>query len=459
MDEKENILGTESIGKLLFKMSLPAITAQVINALYNIVDRIYIGHLPEVGSLALAALGVSFPLIMIISAFSALVGMGGAPRASIALGGGKKDEAEKILGNAFSTLVLMSIILTVFFLFTKDTLLTWFGATEKTLPFASSYFTIYVCGTISVQLALGLNAFISSQGFAATSMLTVIIGAVTNIVLDPILIYGLNMGVQGAAVATVLSQTVSALWVLKFLLGKKTILKIRKEFLKPEPKILMPVIALGIAPFIMQSTESLVQLTFNSQLKRYGGEDVDFLISSMSILLSTMQFMTLPIIGLTQGSQPIISYNYGAGKIDRVKKAFRLLFTISLAYTFLMWCLCMFVPQIFVYMFSPDPRLIEITPRYMRIFMAGMIILGAQFSCQQTFVALGQAKISMFLALLRKIILLIPLALILPKFMGLTGIYVAEPVADVLASVSTTAAFFFFSRKLFRGQKKPRGAQ
>ena len=309
MDQQENKLGTQPVGKLLIQMSLPAITAQVINALYNIVDRIYIGHLPEVGSLALASLGVAFPLIMIISAFAALVGMGGAPRAAIALGAGRKDEAEKILGNSFSALGIMSVVLTVVFLLSSETLLTWFGATENSLPMAKEYFTIYVLGTISVQMALGLNTFISSQGFSTTSMLTVLIGAVSNIILDPILIYGFDMGVRGAAVATVISQTISAVWVLIFLTGKKTILKIKPQNMKLNKSILLPTLALGISPFIMQSTESLVQLTFNAQIKRYGGTEVDMLISAMSILLSCMQFFTLPIVGLTQGAQPIVSYN------------------------------------------------------------------------------------------------------------------------------------------------------
>ena len=298
MEEKENKLGTQPVGKLLVQMSLPAITAQVINALYNIVDRIYIGHLPEVGSLALASLGVAFPLIMIISAFAALIGMGGAPRAAIALGAGKKEEAEKILGNCFSALVILSVVLTVLFLMTSETLLTWFGATENSLPMANSYFTIYVMGTISVQMALGLNSFISSQGFSAMSMMTVVIGAICNIVLDPILIYGFDMGVQGAAIATVFSQTVSAVWVVAFLLGKKTILRIKRQYLKINAAVLLPTLALGISPFIMQSTESLVQLTFNAQIKRYGGDQVDLLISAMSILLSCIQFFVLPLNGL-----------------------------------------------------------------------------------------------------------------------------------------------------------------
>ncbi len=449
MDQQENKLGTQPVGKLLIQMSLPAITAQVINALYNIVDRIYIGHLPEVGSLALASLGVAFPLIMIISAFAALVGMGGAPRAAIALGAGRKDEAEKILGNSFSALGIMSVVLTVVFLLSSETLLTWFGATENSLPMAKEYFTIYVLGTISVQMALGLNTFISSQGFSTTSMLTVLIGAVSNIILDPILIYGFDMGVRGAAVATVISQTISAVWVLIFLTGKKTILKIKPQNMKLNKSILLPTLALGISPFIMQSTESLVQLTFNAQIKRYGGTEVDMLISAMSILLSCMQFFTLPIVGLTQGAQPIVSYNYGAKKIDRVKKAFRLLLTSAMIYTTTVWALTLLFPQVFIQLFSSDPALMEFAPKFLRIFMAGMLLLGAQFSCQQTFVSLGQAKVSMILALLRKIILLIPLALILPVIFGFNGILFAEPVADILASLSTATVFFLMTRKLF----------
>lgn len=449
MDQQENKLGTQPVGKLLIQMSLPAITAQVINALYNIVDRIYIGHLPEVGSLALASLGVAFPLIMIISAFAALVGMGGAPRAAIALGAGRKDEAEKILGNSFSALVIMSVALTVVFLLSSETLLTWFGATENSLPMAKEYFTIYVLGTISVQMALGLNTFISSQGFSTTSMLTVLIGAVSNIILDPILIYGFDMGVRGAAVATVISQTISAVWVLIFLTGKKTILKIKPQNMKLNKSILLPTLALGISPFIMQSTESLVQLTFNVQIKRYGGTEVDMLISAMSILLSCMQFFTLPIVGLTQGAQPIVSYNYGAKKIDRVKKAFRLLLTSAMVYTTVVWAVTLLFPGIFIRLFSSDPVLMEFAPKFLRIFMAGMILLGAQYSCQQTFVSLGQAKVSVVLALLRKIILLIPLALILPIIFGFNGILFAEPVADVLASITTTVVFVLLTRKLF----------
>ena len=449
MDQQENKLGTQPVGKLLIQMSLPAITAQVINALYNIVDRIYIGHLPEVGSLALASLGVAFPLIMIISAFAALVGMGGAPRAAIALGAGRKDEAEKILGNSFSALGIMSVVLTVVFLLSSETLLTWFGATENSLPMAKEYFTIYVLGTISVQMALGLNTFISSQGFSTTSMLTVLIGAVSNIILDPILIYGFDMGVRGAAVATVISQTISAVWVLIFLTGKKTILKIKPQNMKLNKSNLLPNVDFGISQIIMHTTESVVQLTFNAQIKRYGGTEVDMLISAMSILLSCMQFFTLPIVGLTQGAQPIVSYNYGAKKIDRVKKAFRLLLTSAMIYTTTVWALTLLFPQVFIQLFSSDPALMEFAPKFLRIFMAGMLLLGAQFSCQQTFVSLGQAKVSMILALLRKIILLIPLALILPVIFGFNGILFAEPVADILASLSTATVFFLMTRKLF----------
>lgn len=447
MEQNENMLGTQPVGKLLVKLAAPAITAQVINALYNIVDRVYIGRLPQVGTLALAALGVSFPLIMIISAFAGLIGMGGAPRASIAMGAGKKEKAEEILGNSFVLLMFISLALTTLFLTFQEPLLILFGAMENTITMAKSYFSIYILGTISVQMALGLNAFISSQGFAKVSMSTVIIGAITNIVLDPILIYGFGMGIRGAAIATVISQTISALWVLAFLFGPKTILKLHPKNFKVKKEIVLPIIALGVSPFIMQSTESLVQLAFNSGLKRYGGSQVDQLVGSMAVILSVMQLVSLPLIGLTQGAQPIVSYNYGAQKMDRVKQAFRYLLMGCLTFSCTMFALCQLVPQIFVKIFSSDPALLESTVSMLRIFMLGIFAMGAQMACQQTFVALGQAKVSMFLALLRKIILLIPMAIVLPIFWGVTGILVAEPVADILAATTTVVMFTRFAKK------------
>ncbi|MDU4326443.1 MAG: MATE family efflux transporter, partial [Clostridium celatum] len=428
-------LGSCSVGKLLFKLAVPAIAAQIINLLYNLVDRMYIGHIANVGKLALTGVGVCLPLIMLISAFAALVSMGAAPRASIFLGKGEKDNAEKTLGNSFSLLIILSLIITVIFsLFSKDLLLI-FGASENTIEFAVSYMKIYSLGTIFVQLTLGLNAFISAQGFAKTSMMTVLIGAIFNIILDPIFIFGFNMGVSGAALATIISQSLSMIWILFFLTGKKTTLKLRKKNLRLSKEIILPSILLGLAPFIMQSTESLIAVCFNSSLLKYGG---DVAVGAMTILTSVMQFSMLPLTGLTQGGQPIISYNYGAKNADRVKKAFKILLISCLVYSFVLWGLAMITPRTFVLIFNNDPELVEFTSHALRIYMAVSCVFGIQIACQQSFIALGNAKTSLFLALLRKILLLVPLIYIMPLFMAdkTTAVFTAEPVADILA-VST----------------------
>ena len=440
------------VGKLLFQLAVPTIAAQIINALYNMVDRIYIGRLPGgEGPLAIAGLGIAFPIIMIISAFASMIGMGGSPRVSIKMGQQDYDGAEKILGNAVTALIALAVPLTLFFYLAKEPLLSIFGATDNILPYANDYLSIYLLGSIFVMFSLGLNSFITCQGFARTSMLTVLIGAVLNIVLDPIFIFVMGLGVKGSALATVISQGISAAWVLGFLTGKKTDLKIRRKNLRLEAKVLLPVIALGIAPFIMQSTESLVQITLNSGMKRYGGANADSLVSVTTIAISAMQFLSMPALGLAQGAQPIISFNYGSRNMDRVKKAFRLLFVITVAYTFGIWALSMAVPQIYIYLFSSGEaaRQLSVLGRPMiRIFMGGFLFIGAQYACQNTFMALGRAKISLVMALLRKIILLIPLALILPLFLGTTGIFTAEPIADILASAVTTGVFYFTSKKL-----------
>ena len=386
-------LGTLSVGKLLFKLAMPAIAAQIINLLYNLVDRMYIGHIAKVGKLALTGVGVCLPLIMLISAFAALVSMGSAPRASIFLGKGEKDNAEKTLGNSFSLLVIISLILTItFFCFSKDLLLA-FGASENTIDYAVSYMKIYSIGTIFVQLTLGLNAFISAQGFAKVSMMTVLIGAVCNIILDPILIFGFNMGVSGAALATILSQSLSMIWIIIFLTGKKTTLKIKRKNLILSKSIVLPSIALGLAPFIMQSTESIIAVCFNSSLLRYGG---DIAVGAMTILTSVMQFSLLPLTGLTQGGQPILSYNYGARKPERVKKAFKILLISCLSYSIILWSLAMLTPKSFVLIFNNDPELLEFTAHALRIYMALSGIFGIQIACQQSFIALGNAKTSLF---------------------------------------------------------------
>lgn len=452
-EKKEANLGEDRIGGLLFKLALPAILAQVINLLYNLVDRMYIGHIAEVGSVALTGLGVTMPFIMCVSAFAALVSMGGAPRASIMMGRGNKEEAERILGNCTSMLVLVAVIVTMVSQIWGQDILLLFGASESTLPYAWAYMQIYSLGTIFVQLALGLNAFINAQGFARTGMLTVVIGAVCNIILDPIFIFGLHMGVRGAALATILSQGVSCVWIVRFLLGKETTLRIRKGNLKIRPKTVGPCIALGVAPFIMQFTESVLNICFNTSLLKYGG---DVAVGAMTILSSVMQMSMLPIQGLTQGAQPIIGFNYGAKKMDRVKKTFRLLLVSCVAFTAVIWLICMILPQAFILIFTDQAELIAFTKWAIRIYMAVSVIFGVQISCQQTFIALGNAKTSVFLALLRKVILLIPLIYILPAFMEdkLMAVFLAEPVADVIAVTTTSILFYRTYRTLDREQEE-----
>jgi len=440
-------LGTEKIGKLLFQLALPAIAAQVINLLYNLVDRMYIGHIAVEGKWALTGVGVCLPLIMLISAFAALVGMGAAPRASIFLGQKDLDGAEKTLGNSAALLFMLSLVLTVIFqLWSKDMLLL-FGASPNTIPYATSYMKIYSLGTLFVQMTLGLNPFITAQGFAKMSMKTVLIGAISNIILDPIFIFAFHMGVAGAALATILSQAISMVWILRFLTGKQTTLRIRKENLRLSGKIIFPCLALGLSPFIMQSTESLLSICFNVSLYKYGG---DLAVGAMTILTSMTQFSMLPLMGLTQGAQPIISYNYGARNPKRVKQAFSLLLICSVSFSTLLWACAMLFPQVFVLIFNSDPELLSFACRAMRIYMAVSFVMGVQLACQQTFIALGNAKCSLFLALLRKIVLLIPLIYILPAVLPIdptTAVFLAEPVADFLAVATTAVLFIVVFRK------------
>ncbi|HAX73565.1 MAG TPA: MATE family efflux transporter [Firmicutes bacterium] len=445
MNKPSTDLGKDPIGSLLFKLAAPAIVAQLVNVLYNIVDRIFIGRI-ENGELAMAGVGVAFPIIMLISAASALFGMGGSPLAAIKMGEKDQAGAEKIVSNALSMLIIVGILLTVGIMLFKDQLLWAFGASASTFEYANDYLTIYLIGTLFVQIALGMNPFINAQGFAKIGMMTVMVGAVINIVLDPILIFGFDLGVRGAALATILAQFVSAIWVLCFLFGKKSILKIRKQYLIPSKKIVLPMIALGVAPFIMQSTESLVLISLNNQLLKYGG---DLAVGAMTIMSSILQIIVLPAMGLTSGAQPIISYNYGAKQYDRVKKTFKLLLMTTLAFTTFMWASLMLVPHVFVNIFNSNPELVEITSHSIRIFFSGIFIFGAQMACQQTFLALGQAKVSLFLALLRKIILLVPLIFILPAILTnkLDAVLWAEPVADILAATTTIIIFMIFYKK------------
>lgn len=449
---REVDLGHEPIGQLLFTLAVPAITSQIVNVLYNMVDRMYIGHIPEVGATALTGVGVAFPIIMIISAFAALMGMGGAPKASILMGKKDTDGAEKILGNCFSALFITSVILTVLVLLFLEPLLMMFGASSKTIGYAGDYMRIYALGTVFVQMTLGLNAFISAQGFSKISMMTVIIGAVTNIVLDPVFIFGLNMGVRGAALATILSQAVSAVWAVRFLSGQNTVLRLRKKNFRIERSVLLPCIALGIAPFIMQATESILVLCFNSSLLKYGG---DVAVGAMTILSSVMQFALLPLQGLTQGGQPIISFNYGAGNADRVRQGFRLVLICCLTYSSVLWLLVELFPGMFVAIFTNDPELTELTCHALRIYMAGILLFGAQIACQQTFIAFGNSRISAFLAMFRKILVLIPLIYLLPLFLEdkVTAVFLAEPIADITAVLTTVTLFGITFRKLLRTMK------
>lgn len=450
---KEVNLGEEPIGKLLLILALPAIISQIVNALYNMVDRMYIGHIPEVGAVALTGVGVCFPLIMIVSAFAYLFGVGGSPRASIFMGRKDNNTAEKILGNCFISLIIVSIILTLIMLIFKEPLLYLFGASENTITYASNYITIYAIGTIFVQLTLGLNAFISAQGFSKISMLTVLIGAVTNIILDPIFIFGFNMGVKGAATATVISQALSAAFAFKFITGNTTILKLRKINFKINKNIIVPSIALGVAPFIMQSTESILVLCFNSSLLKYGG---DLAVGAMTILSSIMQFAMLPLQGITQGGQPIISYNYGAKNKERIKKGFKLILMSCLIYSTILWAICEFYPKILINIFTSELKLEQLSLWAIKIYMASLLFMGAQVACQQTFIAFGKAKISTFLAIFRKVILLIPLIYILPNLMDnkVKAVFLAEPIADIIAITTTCIMFMISLKKILKETDK-----
>lgn len=447
MSDNKDFLGKEPIGKLLLKLALPTVAAQMINMLYNIVDRIYIGHIPKVGAMALTGVGVCMPIIMIVSAFAALVGNGGAPRASIFMGKEDKESAEYTLGNCFSVQILISIILTaILLLWNRDLLLT-FGASENTITYAESYMNIYAIGTIFVQLTLGMNAFITAQGFAKIGMLSVLIGAVANIVLDPIFIFGLNMGVEGAALATVISQACSCIWVLSFLFGNKTVLKIKKKYLMPKASIILPSLALGLATFIMQASESVISVCFNSSLLKYGG---DVAVGAMTILTSVMQFAMLPLQGVGQGAQPIISYNYGAKNAKRVREAFRLLLKVSLSYAVILWLCVMIFPQGFAAMFTNNAELLHFTKTALRIYMACMMLFGIQIACQMTFTSLGKAGASIIVAIMRKFVLLLPLIYLMPHVITenkTMAVYLAEPVADFFAVTFTVILFRFQFKK------------
>lgn len=457
MEGNKEFLGTEPVGKLLFRLSIPTVVAQLVNMLYNIVDRIYIGHMPGDGSLALTGVGVCMPLIMLVSAFAALVSSGGAPRASIFMGKNEYHSAEKTMGNCFSLQVIISLILTaVLLLWSKDLLLA-FGASENTIGYATDYMGIYAIGTLFVQLTLGMNFFITAQGFTRISMVSVLIGAVANIALDPVFIFGFRMGVRGAALATIISQALSCTWVVGFLCSKKTRLRLKKENLGLQAGIILPCIALGTAAFIMQASESIISVCFNSSLLQYGG---DIAVGTMTIMVSVMQFAMLPMQGIAQGAQPISSYNYGARNATRVKKTFKLLLSACLIYSFTLWLAVMLFPSVFVGIFTPDEALIQYASPMLRIYLGGMCIFGIQIACQMTFTSLGKAVNSIIVAVFRKFILLLPLIYIMPRIVAdkTMGVYMAEPIADVIAVTFTAILFAFQFKKAMKEISLPANA-
>ena len=449
-EKQEERLGSEPIGKLIVSMAVPSVAAQIINVLYNIIDRVYIGHIEGYGDMALTGVGVTFPILMLISAFSAFAGMGGAPLASIRMGRQEYDEAEDILGNSAGLLVLFAVMLTIVFSIFKTPILYAFGASENSITYAVDYISVYLLGTIFVQIAVGLNTFISGQGQAKIAMLSVLIGAVLNILLDPVFIFVLRMGVRGAALATIISQAVSALWILHFLTSQKSVIRLRLRKMRLKPSLVGKIASLGISPFIMQSTESLVSITLNSGLQRYGG---DLYVGTMSILSSVMQLIVIPMQGVSQGVQPIISYNYGAKNGKRVKEAFFKMLAICFLGTFLLAGIAVIAPEIYAGIFTSNQALVNLTCEVMPVYFLGITIFGIQNACQSTFLALGQAKVSLFIALLRKVILLIPLAIILPKFMGVMGIYRAEPIADVISVLITILLFTVTFKKILHNME------
>lgn len=451
MQTNEAKLGSAPLFRLMLGMGIPTLIAQIINLLYNIIDRMYIGHIPDVGATALTGVGLALPMIVIISAFSAFVGAGGAPLSAIALGRGDKEEAEKILGNGFSLLVLFSVVLMIVFFFIKKPMLYQIGASDATFPYADDYMTIYILGTFFVQVTLGMNPYITAQGCSRTAMVSTLIGAILNIALDPLFIFGFGMGIQGAALATVISQFVSAVWVLRFLTRKERSMGIRKEKLRLQGRVIAKLMALGISPFIMQATESMISIVMNSGLQKYGG---DMYVGALTIMQSVMQFISIPVNGFTQGVQPILSYNYGAGNRERVKKTFSIMFAIVMTYTVLLTGTAMVFPVLFAKMFTDNAKLVTLVSGVLPIFLGGMLVFGIQMSCQTTFLALGQAKVSLFIALLRKVILLIPLALILPKIMGdVMFIYYAEPISDVTSAVTCGILFIFLFRRILKSER------
>lgn len=443
-------MGTEKVSRLLIRMAVPAVIAQIVNLLYNIVDRIYIGHIPEIGVPALTGVGLFTPVLMLLMAFSMFIGSGGAPLASIALGKRDNQRADRIAGVCFFGLIALSVLLTVGLLLFAPQLLRFFGASDTTLPYALEYGRIYISGTIVVMVTLGMNPFISGQGFAGTAMLTTVIGAAINIILDPLLIFTFHMGVRGAAIATVLSQTVSALWIILFLSGRQTTIRLQRCHIRPDWPILSQCMALGVSSLIMMGTEALLSVIFNRSLSAYGG---DMAVGAMTIITGVNAVIFMPLQGVTQGAQPIMSYNYGAHEYQRVKDVFRLALIVNIMYSLICWALVRFAAPAIAGIFTNDPALRKYAAWAMRIYFACIFTLSFQVTCQQGFVALGQARIALLMAFLRKLVLLIPLILVLPRFLAdqVFAVFIAEPVSDVIAATVTTLLFLTTMNRILHG--------
>lgn len=450
METQNNPMATKKIPSLIRTLALPSIVAQIVNILYNIVDRMYVGHMPGDGAIALTALGVCAPLLLLVSAFAMLIGGGGAPLAAMALGRGNPDDAQKNMGIAFATLTLLGLVLTVVGLFFLEPLLWLFGASPETLPYALDYGSTYLFGTIFVMYSIGLNLFISSQGKAKTAMLTVLIGAVTNIILDPIFIYGFHMGVRGAALATVISQALSALFVVRFLSSEKSLLRIRKKDIRIDTKRLGMILALGVSPFIINSTESAIQIAFNNRLLFYGG---NMYVGAITILQSLMQLIIIPLGGYTSGVQPLVSFSYGAKRYDRILETLKISLIVLTSASMLYYALIFFFPGVFARIFTTDPTLLRLVKELLPVFMLGTSIFSVQMCAQMLYIGTGQARVSLFIAILRKVILLIPFMFILPLFFGVNGVIYAEPVADILSVCVSGTLLFIGIRNLKAGRE------
>lgn len=434
--------GNGSIVKAILRLAVPMIFAQLINVLYNIVDRIYIGHIPDASTQALTGIGLALPIITIISAFANLFGSGGAPLFSMARGAGEEEKAKKIMGNSFSMLLLSGVLLAVICFLFKRPLLHLFGASELSYPYADAYISIYLIGTVFVMISLGMNPFINAQGFSLMGMLTVAIGAVFNLILDPIFIFVLDMNVKGAALATIISQFVSAVWVLFFLTGKKAILPLKRKDMKLEKALVKSITNLGLSGFMMSFTTGAVQIACNATLARYGG---DLYIGIMTVINSVREIITLPVLGLTYGSQPVLSFNYGAKKYDRIKTAIKFVTCLCVGFLLFMWGLLLAFPNFFIHLFNSDPALLEKGVPAMHLYFFGIFMMALQFAGQSTFVALGKAKQAVFFSIFRKIIIVVPLTFLLPMIgnLGTDGVFMAEPISNFIGGLACYATMIF----------------